>query len=98
MLSGIKKKYSPYLDTGLMEVVTQKAAALDMSVNEFVTQALIAFINNKPSEAMIEHLVERILASHEVKSVLVKELSKKITPATRVGATCVTKEDHLPSN
>lgn len=76
MLSGEKKKYSPYLDTGLMDVVSQKAASMDVSVNEYLTQALIAFIENTPSETMIKNWVKKMLASPEVESVLINELAK----------------------
>jgi len=76
MLSGEKKKYSPYLDTGLMEIVNKKATALNISVNEYITQALIAFIENNPSEKMIEQWVKRLMNSPELKSVLIRELTK----------------------
>lgn len=78
MLSGEKKKYSPYLDTGLMEEVSKRAAIMDISVNEFIAQALISFIENTPSETMIEHWVEKLVKSQKFKTVIIEELCKNV--------------------
>ncbi|HHW03260.1 MAG TPA: hypothetical protein GXX35_10725 [Thermoanaerobacterales bacterium] len=78
MLSGEKKKYSPYLDTGLMEEVTKKASSMGISVNEFISHALISFIESTPTETMIRHGVEKLLQSPKFKTIIIEELNKNI--------------------
>ncbi len=78
MLSGEKKKYSPYLDTGLMDAVSKRATELDISVNEYITQALIASLENNHTKAMIKTWVRKLLTSSEVETFLTKELTKYV--------------------
>ncbi len=78
MLSGEKKKYSPYLDTGLMETVSQRAASMGISVNEYITQALISFMENNPSEVTIKHWIKRFLSSPDLELFLTKYAKKAV--------------------
>lgn len=76
MLSGEKKKYSPYLDTGLMEEAGKRANALGVSTNEFITQALISYIEDFPDKNIIALWVQKLFESPNLKTVLIEELTR----------------------
>lgn len=82
MLSGEKKKYSPYLDTGLMEEVTRQAGIMGISTNEYIALALKTFIEKMPSLNVdfASHWSEKILCSPEMKNTLTKEIEKILAP------------------
>lgn len=81
MLSGQKKKYSPYLDTGLMDEAAKRAESMGLSLNEYISLALVSFVEQTPaaSQAVSKHWAEKILASEAIKEALEKELANLIS-------------------
>ena len=75
MLSGKKKKYSPYLDTGLMDEAAKRADSLGLSINEYISLALMSFMDRVPADnEFAKQWAEKIMASAAIKVALEREL------------------------